>query len=59
MRTHIARLARCNRAATAVEYGLVVSLIVLVLVAGVASLGGATADLWSGWGAKFVSAGPG
>ena len=56
MRTLIVRLARCNRAATAIEYGLIAALIVIVLVSGVSALGGGVGNLWATWGNKFVTA---
>ena len=40
------KLRHDNRGATAVEYGLIVSLIVVALVVGVNSLGGGTMALW-------------
>ena len=56
MQTLIARLAQCHRAATAVEYGLIAALIVVVLVGGVSALGGGVGDLWGTWTGKFIGA---
>lgn len=34
------------RGATAIEYGLIVSLVVIAIVAGISSVGGATGGMW-------------
>lgn len=43
----IAKLIRDERAATAVEYGLILSLIVIAIVAGVSQLGSKTSSNWN------------
>lgn len=45
------------RGATAVEYGLILALVVLALLVGLAALGGSTADLWGDVGHKVETAG--
>ncbi|WP_404712811.1 Flp family type IVb pilin [Sphingomonas sp. MMS24-J13] len=50
----IGKLARDTRGATAIEYGLIVALLVIVIVAGVSALGGATGDMWSNMAAKVA-----
>jgi pilus assembly protein Flp/PilA len=41
------RLARDERAATAVEYGLIVSLIVLAMIGALGSVADATINMWT------------
>ncbi|MBN2971538.1 Flp family type IVb pilin [Roseomonas aeriglobus] len=48
VRQVLAGLARDCKAATAVEYGLIIALIVIVLIAGVGSLGSQTTLTWNG-----------
>jgi pilus assembly protein Flp/PilA len=43
----IAKLICDERAATAVEYGLILSLIVIAIVAGVTQLGSKTSNNWN------------
>jgi len=45
-----------TRAATAVEYGLIVSLIVIVMVAALVDLGATTSSMWNNVSSKVVSA---
>ena len=52
----LSRLGSCREAATAVEYGLIVSLIVISMLAGFVSMSGATVDLWGGIGNKVAAA---
>ena len=40
------RLLRDNRGATAIEYGLIVSLIIIAMIVAMQSLAGATTGLW-------------
>ena len=42
----IADLVRNRRAVTAVEYGLILALVVLALIVGLTQLGVTTSDLW-------------
>lgn len=53
----IDRLARDTRGATAIEYGLIVALLVIVIISGVSALGGATGSMWSNMATKVVQAG--
>lgn len=41
------KLLADRRAATAVEYGLILALVVLAMVGAVATLGGSTSGMWS------------
>ena len=41
------RLLRCRRAATAVEYGLILALIVLAMIAALIELAGTTTGMWN------------
>ena len=41
------RLARCTRGATAVEYGFILALIVLVMIAALTELAGSTTGMWN------------
>jgi pilus assembly protein Flp/PilA len=44
---HLLRMARDTKAATAVEYGLILALIFLAIVVGVASLATTTVTMWN------------
>lgn len=44
---HLKRLARDRRAATAVEYGFIVSLIVIAIIAAVQGLASQTTGTWN------------
>ena len=50
-------LIRDRKAATAVEYGFILALIVLALMAGLVALGGATSELWGNISTKVQTAG--
>ncbi len=52
----IAAVARDERGATAVEYGLIAALIILVIVAGVGSTGGGVGAAWTSMSGKAVNA---
>lgn len=52
----IAALISDNKAATAVEYGLILALIVMALMAGLVSLGDSTTSLWGDINAKVQNA---
>lgn len=41
------RLIRNRKGATAVEYGLIVALIVIAILSSIQSLAGVTTDMWS------------
>ena len=51
-----AKLIVDRRAATAVEYGLIVSLIVLALIAGINSLASTTTNMWNNVSTKVQNA---
>jgi pilus assembly protein Flp/PilA len=55
----LTKLMRDRKAATAVEYGLVVSLIVIAGMIGIISLGGATSETWGNILAKVTAVTPG
>ncbi|HEY0413676.1 MAG TPA: Flp family type IVb pilin [Allosphingosinicella sp.] len=44
----LARLIRNNKAATAVEYGLILALMVLAMLAGLTSFARTTINMWNG-----------
>jgi pilus assembly protein Flp/PilA len=52
------KLWRDSRGATAIEYGLIVSLIVIAIVAGISKVGGATGNLWGNISTKATAAMP-
>lgn len=52
------RLAPAQQGATAVEYGLILALVVLALIAALTGLGGQTGSLWSNVSSKVQQAGP-
>jgi pilus assembly protein Flp/PilA len=52
----IGRLAADVRAATAVEYGLVVTLIVIASIAALIQVAGTTGDIWNDVSNKVTSA---
>ena len=41
------RLLRDNRGATAIEYGLIVSLVVIAMIVALQGVAGANTDLWA------------
>ncbi|WP_343518963.1 Flp family type IVb pilin [Sphingomonas sp.] len=55
---HLARcpLLRCERAATAVEYGLILALIVLAMMLALIELAGTTTGMWNKVSAAVQSA---
>ena len=56
IRTKLRALGVDDRGATVIEYGLIASLIVLGMVGGLSSLGGATGGGWSGLAADVTAA---
>jgi pilus assembly protein Flp/PilA len=56
MLERLGKLVRDDRAATAIEYGLIVSLIVCAIIAGVSALGGQTGSMWTNMAAKVSGA---
>jgi pilus assembly protein Flp/PilA len=43
----LAKLIRDERAATAVEYGLIISMVVLAMVAALGNFAGSTTQMWN------------
>ncbi|MCR5872648.1 MULTISPECIES: Flp family type IVb pilin [unclassified Sphingomonas] len=43
----LTRLSRCTRGATAVEYGFILALIVLVMIAALSELASGTTGMWN------------
>jgi pilus assembly protein Flp/PilA len=50
------RLARNRRGATAIEYGLILSLVVLTMLAALQGLAGATTGMWNNVSDKVQNA---
>jgi len=46
MRRRLIKLIRNANGATAIEYGLIVALIVIVVIAGISTLGGSNGGIW-------------
>ncbi|MEO7635888.1 MAG: Flp family type IVb pilin [Sphingomicrobium sp.] len=47
IRTNLRTLGANKRGATAIEYGLIVALIVVAMIGGLTMLGGGTSGMWS------------
>jgi len=56
IRTKTRALGADNRGATAIEYGLIVALIVVAMMVGLQGLGGGVGGMWSDLSADFTSA---
>ena len=56
MLSFVSRLRSCPKAATAVEYALIVSLIVISMLGGFVMMAGTTVDLWGGIGNRVAPA---
>jgi pilus assembly protein Flp/PilA len=41
-------IAKCQQGATAVEYGLILSLLVIAMMAALSNVAGSTTDMWNG-----------
>jgi pilus assembly protein Flp/PilA len=54
----IGKFIRDARGATAVEYGLIVALLVIAIISGVSVLGGATGNMWNNMTAKVSAVQP-
>ncbi len=52
------KLWRDARGATAIEYGLIVSLIVIAIVAGISQVGGSAGSLWGNMTNKVAAVTP-
>lgn len=46
IRKHLRTLRASDRGATAIEYGLIAALIVVVMIGGLKTLGGGTGGMW-------------
>ena len=53
----IRRIRRCEQGATAVEYGLIVSLIVIAMFAALGNVAGSTISMWNEVSNKVTTAG--
>lgn len=56
MRHLIKALMICRRGATAVEYGLIVSLVVITMIAALKGMANATTGMWDNVSAQVTSA---
>jgi pilus assembly protein Flp/PilA len=52
----IRRITRCEQGATAVEYGLIVSLIVIAMIVALQNTAGSTNNMWNSVSNKIVEA---
>ncbi|MFY8075574.1 MAG: Flp family type IVb pilin [Sphingorhabdus lacus] len=52
----IRRITRCEQGATAVEYGLIVSLIVIAIVASLGEFGEGSTSMWNQVSNKIINA---
>ncbi|WP_373473694.1 Flp family type IVb pilin [Sphingorhabdus lacus] len=52
----IRRITRCEQGATAVEYGLIVSLIVIAIVASLGEFGEGSQSMWNSVSNKIINA---
>ena len=52
--SRFAKLLRDQKAATAVEYGLIIALIVLAMMAGLSQFAGTTIQMWNGVAANVA-----
>jgi pilus assembly protein Flp/PilA len=55
-RSHLTRLVTDRKAATAVEYGLILAMVVLATVGALQSVGGQTGSMWNNISAKVLGA---
>ena len=55
MLSQLTKLARCARGATAIEYGLIVALIVCAIIGSLSALGGSSNGAWSIMSNKVIS----
>ena len=53
----LGKLLRDRRGATAVEYGFILALVVLALMAALIAFAGSTVDMWGAIAAKVIAAG--
>ena len=59
MLSQLTKLARCARGATAIEYGLIVALIVCAIIGSLSALGGSSNGAWSIMSNKVIAELPG
>jgi pilus assembly protein Flp/PilA len=53
----LGKLRRDSRGGTAIEYGLILALVVLAIMAALVAFAGASTDIWSNVSAKVIAAG--
>jgi pilus assembly protein Flp/PilA len=58
IRRHLRRLAEGREGATAIEYGLILALIVIGLIAAMSTVGSRAGDTWGGMAKKVAAATP-
>lgn len=56
VRANFYRLLRDQRGATAIEYGLIASLIIVAMMGGMTALGGGSNGMWGRMSAQVVAA---
>lgn len=56
IRTYVRAIVLDDDGATAIEYGLIAALIVIAMVAGLASLGGGAGGMWESIKTQFMAA---
>ena len=54
----IRRITRCEHGATAVEYGLIVALIVIAMFAAFGNVAGSTTNMWNGVSNRVIENSP-
>lgn len=50
------KLLRCRRGATAIEYGLIISLVVITMMAAFVEMANTTTGVWNNVGTKVANA---
>lgn len=58
MKRRLIKLIHDIRGATAIEYGLIVALIVIAIVSGISALGGTNGSVWGNMTGKVANAMP-
>ena len=58
MRSLIAKLVRCCRGGTAIEYGLICALVILAMMASLKLFAGATLNMWTNVNNAYQNAAP-
>jgi pilus assembly protein Flp/PilA len=49
------RILRDQKGATAIEYGLIIALLMLAMMSGLSALGGGTGGMWTNVTAKYTA----